>query len=178
MAITVDDIRNKAFGRKVRGYNEIEVDEFLDRTADALKTAQDRSRELEGQLHATAEQLAYLKGLETTLRDTLLTAQRSADDTVATAQVRAQQLTASAQESVAAIQAEASGRIEAAQKQAEEIIAKAREEADRLLLEGQEKAEEQRSRCKAEKDAHEAFRQKACEMLSAHLADLRAGESV
>lgn len=111
MPITPQDIHAVKFKNKVRGYSEIEVDEYLDQVAEALQEALNENEELKKKLSMAGEQLTYLKNLEQTLRDTLITAQRSADETTRAAQKKAD------------------GIIKTAEEQGEEITKKAREEA-------------------------------------------------
>ena len=79
------EIHDKQFHDEWRGYNREEVDDFLDRAADALDQAQrsvqsltERVRELEGQLGQAREG-------EQMLKKTLVTAQQHAEEAVATA---------------------------------------------------------------------------------------------
>ena len=98
MPVTVDDINNKEFTRKLRGYNEIEVDDFLDEIVKEYAARIAYINELESQLKSVNEQLSYMKSLEMTLRDTLVTAQRSADETIANAQRKADTIISNAEE--------------------------------------------------------------------------------
>ena len=64
---------------------------------------------------------SYFKNLETTLRETLINAQRIADETVAEARKKSKQMVASAEEQANAMLASAKVDTEAARKEAEEI---------------------------------------------------------
>ena len=64
---------------------------------------------------------SYFKNLETTLRETLINAQRIADETVAEARKKSKQMVASAEEQANAMLAYAKVDTEAARKEAEEI---------------------------------------------------------
>jgi DivIVA domain-containing protein len=55
--LTPDEISNRAFGRKGRGYSESEVRSFLKRVAEELTIARDRERELVATIDSLEEQL-------------------------------------------------------------------------------------------------------------------------
>lgn len=117
--ITVRDIREKEFVIEKDGYSMAEVDDFLDQIADEnemlireLRDLSARVKEAEEKLSAAAEapaepdtgkDSAYFKNLESTLRETLISAQRNADDTVTEAQEKAASAIADAEEQAAAI---------------------------------------------------------------------------
>jgi len=109
--ITPQDIHDVKFKTKVRGYNEEEVDDYLDKVADQMASLIAENEEYQKKLALAVEQLNYLKGLEQTLRDTMITAQRSADDTLRGAQKKAE------------------GIVQQAEEQGESVKKKAREEA-------------------------------------------------
>mgnify|MGYP002570437897 CR=1 FL=1 len=89
--ITSDQIHEKEFSYKMRGYNDAEVDAYLDQLAAFIDNLTKENKELRERLKSTADQLTYMKNLETTLRDTLITAQRSAEETTRNASLRAEE---------------------------------------------------------------------------------------
>lgn len=98
MTLTPENIVDYPLKHAVRGYKVEQVDELLDQVADRIETLQ---RELE----STREALAAAQGrlddateTETTLKRTLVTAQRAAEDTVAEANARAAAVVAAAEE--------------------------------------------------------------------------------
>ncbi|HPP37031.1 MAG TPA: DivIVA domain-containing protein [Thermosynergistes sp.] len=103
------DVINQTFKRALRGYNPVEVDEFLDRVADSLQAYAERCVELERELERLKEQIREYKGMKDSLQEALLMAQKSADE-----------------------------RVKAAEKQAEAIVAEARAQAERLLKEAED----------------------------------------
>ncbi len=137
MAITVKDIREKDFTKQVRGYSVDEVDDFLDEIASQMEMLIRENRALNLKLSeqsaaapapaaepapaAPAEpardDTAYFRNLETTLRDTLVSANRVAEDTVNEAKKKAEALVAEAQEQAESIVADA--KAEGSQLQAE-----------------------------------------------------------
>lgn len=109
--ITPQDIHEIKFKTKVRGYSEEEVDDYLDKVAEQMTALIAENEEYQKKLALAVEQLNYLKGLEQTLRDTMITAQRSADETLRAAQKKAESI------------------VQQAEEQGESVRKKAREEA-------------------------------------------------
>ena len=103
------DVINQTFKRALRGYDPVEVDEFLDRVADSLQAYAERCVELERELERLKEQIREYKGMRDSLQEALLMAQKSADE-----------------------------RVKAAEKQAEAIVAEARAQAERILKEAED----------------------------------------
>jgi cell division initiation protein len=79
------------------------------------------------------EDTGYFKNLETTLRETLLNAQRIADETVAEARKKANQMLANAEEKASAITAAAKVEAEAIHTEAEEVRKACEEYRGRFL---------------------------------------------
>lgn len=103
------DVINQTFKRSLRGYDPVEVDDFLDRVADSLQAYAERCLELERELERLKEQIQEYKGMRDSLQEALLMAQKSADE-----------------------------KVKAAERQAEAILAEARAQAERLLKEAEE----------------------------------------
>ena len=145
MAITIKDIHEKEFSRQVRGYSIDEVDDFLDQLATQMEAMIRENREavaaaeeaksaaaastpapvpvqpVQTQAAPTIDEPAYFKNLETTVRDTLINAQRLADETIADARKKANALIASAEEQATGITSAAHAEAEAARAETEEI---------------------------------------------------------
>ncbi|HAF49579.1 MAG TPA: cell division protein, partial [Synergistaceae bacterium] len=84
------DVINQTFKRALRGYNPVEVDEFLDRVADSLQAYAERCVELERELERLKEQIREYKGMRDSLQEALLMAQKSADERVKAAEKQAE----------------------------------------------------------------------------------------
>lgn len=80
MKLTPLDIHHKEFHRAIRGYNEEEVDKFLDEVAEEFERLFKENIELKEQLEKIKQDLESYLGMEKTLHNTLLTAQKSAED--------------------------------------------------------------------------------------------------
>ena len=133
--ITLNDISSKVFSDQELGYSKDEVDDFLDEIATDYAALIKENRSLKKKLEEQEEQAkddsalsepGYLKNLEATLRETLLTAQRIADETTDQAK-----------------------KVAAAEEQARTIVATAKVEADQTradLAELKKAADDYRAR--------------------------------
>ncbi len=89
MPLTPMDIHNKEFSRKFRGYQEDEVDEFLDAVVGEFEKLHKENIDLKDRIHALEDQISQYKTMEHTLKDTLVTAQKTADEVTALARKKA-----------------------------------------------------------------------------------------
>jgi len=80
MELTPLDIHHKEFHRTLRGYNEEEVDVFLDQVADAFEHLFNENRELKEQTDKMKDKVLKYEGLEQTMQKAILTAQQAADE--------------------------------------------------------------------------------------------------
>jgi len=80
MKLTPLDIRHKEFKRAMRGYADVEVDEFLDEVADEFERLFKDNIDLGERVEALESQLAGYRRIEETLQKTLISAQASADE--------------------------------------------------------------------------------------------------
>ena len=90
--LTPLDIHNHQFKKSFRGYNENEVDDFLDRiVADFEKLQRDNER-LKNQVETLNREIEQYRKLEKNLNDTLMVAQRTADEVISVAKKNADNL--------------------------------------------------------------------------------------
>jgi len=90
--LTPMEIHNHQFKKSFRGYNENEVDDFLDRVvADFEKLLGDRDR-FKNQVESLGKEVEQYRKLEKTLNDTLMVAQRTADEVISSAKKNAENL--------------------------------------------------------------------------------------
>ena len=80
MKLTPLDIRHKEFKRGMRGYADVEVDEFLDEVADEFERVFKDNIDLGERVEALESQVLDYKRIEETLQKTLVSAQASADE--------------------------------------------------------------------------------------------------
>ncbi len=124
--LTVLDIETKKFPKRFRGYDPVRVDAFLQEVAahyEELLTENHRMRE---ELIGLREEVERFRTLESTLKEALVLAQRSADETRANAHKEAELILQEARQQAERIQREAEERIQHLAKEAEELEARKR----------------------------------------------------
>jgi cell division initiation protein len=80
MPLTPLDIHNKEFARSFRGYDEDQVNEFLDQIIKDYELLIRDNKELQNQVLALQEKLDHFANLEETLSKTIIVAQETADE--------------------------------------------------------------------------------------------------
>jgi DivIVA domain-containing protein len=141
--LSPQDIEAQVFREKFKGYDQDEVDGFLDRVADRLaQLVRERSELLERVERVEADAADSIEA-ERLLKRTLITAQRTADETVAEAIAQANQSIAEAEQRAHQIVAEA-------QERATEIVADAERRAGDLVAQGRREIEQRRAAADAD----------------------------
>lgn len=115
MTVTADDINNKSFDTKMRGYNQSEVKEFLNQVAETVQALNDKNRELSEMVKANEEKLKYFTDLKDSLNKSILVAQEAADKVKNNAKKEAEIM------------------VREAQKQATDIVSEANEKANAVV---------------------------------------------
>ena len=77
--ITIEVIETKEFHVAARGYNQHEVDEFLDRCADAVEELNKINNENERKMQVLAETVMDYRNQEDSIRSALISAQRMSE---------------------------------------------------------------------------------------------------
>lgn len=90
MALTPLDIHNKEFNKSFRGYDEDEVNEFLDQIIKDMEILMKEKREMEEKLAAVSERLGHFTNIEETLSKSILVAQETAEEVKTNARKEAQ----------------------------------------------------------------------------------------
>ena len=181
MAISVKDIQEKEFATVAENaYDAIQVDDFLDEVAEQLGATMRENLALNAQVQelqaalAAAEaakeeaekkapdynESAYLKNLESAMRESLIGAQRIADETIAEANKKAQQTIDDANNQAEKSVADATAHAKAITDAAEKAAAEMKAEADRLRA------------------VVDAYRTNFKKMLDEQLAALKAGDAL
>ncbi|WP_164669084.1 DivIVA domain-containing protein [Virgibacillus doumboii] len=80
MSLTPLDIHNKEFTRSFRGYDEDEVNEFLDQVIKDYEMAIREKKELKEKVEQLNEKLGHFTNIETTLNQSILIAQETAEE--------------------------------------------------------------------------------------------------
>lgn len=80
MPLTPLDIHNKEFSRGFRGYDEDEVNDFLDQIIKDYETLIREKKDLEQKVNNSEEKLSHFSSIETTLNKSILVAQQTAEE--------------------------------------------------------------------------------------------------
>ncbi len=96
--LTPMDIRNKEFKKGFRGYNEDEVDIFMDKIVSDFEKLYRENIELKDKVNIFNDRLDSYSEMEKTLQSTLIVAQRTSEDVVANARKEADLIIREAEE--------------------------------------------------------------------------------
>ena len=125
--LTPMDIHDHQFKKSFRGYNENEVDDFLDKVVDDFEKLLNENERLKNQLYNSETELEKYRGLEKTMNDTLMVAQRTADEVISAAKRNAETLKENTARECQQIrdqaQFEAKQQVDAANKKRDAILA-------------------------------------------------------
>lgn len=128
MDLNARDIHEKQFHDAWRGYNQEEVDDFLDRVAETVDRLIRENRALHQRIKELDQTVATGRETEDMLKKTLVTAQKAAEEAIASARAKAEHLIAEAEERVTRANEEARIRMGAL----EEELRRKTLDADRL----------------------------------------------
>ena len=106
------ELRNKTFGKALRGYNPVEVDEYVTFLIEKYTELYRENDELERKLRAALTRLDEIKEDEDSIRSTLIDAKRAANKIKADATERAEAIIKSAKDSCNAILSDFNEKIE------------------------------------------------------------------
>jgi len=95
--LTVKDILEKTFKRSFKGYDEDEVDKFLDQIIDEFKLMQNDVVALKSELADAKEHLDKVKRTEETIMNTLVSAQKTSERMINEAKQKAEVMISSAE---------------------------------------------------------------------------------
>jgi cell division initiation protein len=92
MELSADDIQEQRFHDAWRGYNQEEVDDFLDRVAEVLERSQRENVALNQRVSELEQTVATSRETEEMLKTTLVSAQQAAEDAKAKARAQAEMM--------------------------------------------------------------------------------------
>jgi cell division initiation protein len=118
MDLSARDIHEKQFHDSWRGYNQEEVDEFLDRVADVLDRLQRENSALNARVTELDHAVATSRDTEEMLKKTLITAQQAAEEAIASAKAKAEALIQEAEERTRRVHREADEKLQSADAEA------------------------------------------------------------
>ena len=111
MDLSARTIHEKQFHDAWRGYAQEEVDDFLDRVAEAVDHLQRENRALQNRLRELDQAVSTSRDTEEMLKKTLVTAQRASEEAIASAKAKAEQLITEAEQRVTRANEEARTRL-------------------------------------------------------------------
>ncbi len=101
MELTARDIHEKQFHDAWRGYNQEEVDDFLDKVAEVVDLLQRENTAVLGRVRELEQALTTSRETEEMLKKTLVSAQQAAEEAIAKAQKKADAIVSDAEERTA-----------------------------------------------------------------------------
>ena len=115
--ISAREINEKQFHDAWRGYNQEEVDDFLDRVAEAIDGLQRENEALKERLTDLDQKIESSKASEEMLKKTLESAQVAAQEAVTTARTKAEEIVREAEERAQKARDELRMRVETAEQE-------------------------------------------------------------
>ena len=110
--LTSLDVVNQSFKKCMRGYDPVEVDEFLDHVAGSLQAYVQKIKDQEQELVQKREKLGQFESIRESIQEALIMAQRTAEE-----------------------------RVQGARMQADSIISEARSKVDRMVRDAEDEME-------------------------------------
>lgn len=141
--LTPLDIHNKEFAKTFRGYSEDEVDEFLDLIVAEFERLIRMNEELSANISGLESRVEHYKGLEETLKNAIVLAQKTSDE----------------------IKEAAAREADAVKRQAEAEADRIRNEAGSALKKSYEDVQDQRNRLTRFKVELRSFLQSTLDMV-------------
>ena len=169
MALTPLDIQNKTFPTKMRGYNQDEVDDFLDLVVRDYEELTQRNRELEKAVKHSEEKLEYFNELKDALNQSIIVAQDTADKVKTSASKESEVIVTSAQNKADELVANA-------EKRAHQLTTDAEEKARKILKDATEKARQLATETEDLKKKTRVFHQRISLMLESQLEQVKSPE--
>ena len=169
MALTPLDIQNKTFPTKMRGYNQDEVDDFLDLVVRDYEELTQRNRELEKAVKHSEEKLEYFNELKDALNQSIIVAQDTADKVKTSASKESEVIVTSAQNKADELVANA-------EKRAHQLTTDAEEKARKILTDATEKARQLATEIEDLKKKTRVFHQRISLMLESQLEQVKSPE--
>lgn len=158
MALTPLDIHNKEFHVKLRGYDQDEVNEFLDQIIKDYEALIKENDSLRDSLDQNKEKLKYFNDLKDSLNQSIIVAQEAADKVKANSQREAEIINREAQ------------------KQGQDIIDQANEKARSIIDEASKKAKKLAIETDDLRKQARIFRQKLQVMMESQLEVVKGSE--
>lgn len=120
--LTPLDIESKTFGKSVSGYNPHEVRQFIKEVLVNYEKLYKENIELKDKVNLLNEGIQYYKTIETTLQNTLILAEKTAEDVKSNARYKAEQIEKEAELKADIIINEAKNEVYKISQKKEELI--------------------------------------------------------
>ncbi|MEO1773038.1 MULTISPECIES: DivIVA domain-containing protein [Enterococcus] len=169
MALTPLDIQNKSFSTKMRGYNQDEVDDFLDMIVRDYEDSISKNRELEKALKHAEEKLEYFNELKEALNQSIVVAQDTADKVKSSASKESEVIVTSAQN-------RADELITNAEKKAHLLTSTAEDRAREILSDATSQARQLAAETNDLKKKTRTFHQQLLLLLETQLDQAKSGD--
>ena len=169
MALTPLDIQNKDFSTKMRGYNQDDVDDFLDQVTRDYEDALQKNRELEKSLKHAEEKLQYFNELKDALNQSIILAQDTADKVKSSANKESEMIITSADN-------QAKETLVEAERKSNAMIADAEAKSTQILAEAIERARQLAGETEDLKKKTRVFHQRLSLMLETQLEQVKSEE--
>ena len=169
MALTPLDIQNKDFSTKMRGYNQDDVDDFLDQVTRDYEDALQKNRELEQSLKHAEEKLQYFNELKDALNQSIIVAQDTADKVKSSANKESEMIITSADN-------QAKETLVEAERKSNAMIADAEAKSTQILAEAIERARQLAGETEDLKKKTRVFHQRLSLMLETQLEQVKSEE--
>ncbi|HAP4046980.1 TPA: DivIVA domain-containing protein [Enterococcus faecalis] len=169
MALTPLDIQNKDFSTKMRGYNQDDVDDFLDQVTRDYEDALQKNRELEKSLKHAEEKLQYFNELKDALNQSIIVAQDTADKVKSSANKESEMIITSADN-------QAKETLVEAERKSNAMIADAEAKSTQILAETIERARQLAGETEDLKKKTRVFHQRLSLMLETQLEQVKSEE--
>lgn len=169
MALTPLDIQNKDFSTKMRGYNQDDVDDFLDQVTRDYEDALQKNRELEKSLKHAEEKLQYFNELKDALNQSIIVAQDTADKVKSSANKESEMIITSADN-------QAKETLVEAERKSNAMIADAEAKSTQILTEAIERARQLAGETEDLKKKTRVFHQRLSLMLETQLEQVKSEE--
>lgn len=141
MPLTPLEIHNKEFTTKMRGYDQDEVNEFLDQVIRDYELILRQNKDIQDELEITNKKLSNFEDMQESLNRSILVAQEAAD-----------RLIENTNREVEVIKIEAESYAEKVREEADNYVSKERKKADTYVTEAEKKADEYAEKVQTEAD--------------------------
>jgi cell division initiation protein len=173
MELSARNIQEKQFHDQWRGYNQAEVDDFLDRVAETVDRLNRENADLRSRITELDQAVAASRDTEEMLKKTLVTAQRAAEEAIAKAKAKAEELVNDAEQRVRQTESDAQERMSTAEADANRRSSEAEAEARRKLTEAESEARRMLSDAERDSDARRRELEEHISKLRSYEADIK-----